>query len=150
MRFLSSRAVGVTNHRGDGVDDRLWDGARDFGSKPPEVISLFRPRKSSHRGCGRSSSRARLDDPGAHAAEYALSFGLWQEFPDRTFRGHKKWQSMTGSKSIKACRDLAEVAQAMEQGRYAPVVEKMQQMRPRVVSDKTCQRRFENRVNRPV
>ena len=43
VRFLSSHAVSVANHRGDGVDDRLRDGASNFGWKPPEVISLFRP-----------------------------------------------------------------------------------------------------------
>jgi hypothetical protein len=35
--FLSAHAVGVANHRGDGVDDRFRDGASDFDWKPPEV-----------------------------------------------------------------------------------------------------------------
>ena len=42
VRFLSPHAVGMATHGGDGVDERLRDGASDFGWKPAEVVSLLR------------------------------------------------------------------------------------------------------------
>ena len=42
VRFLPPHAVGVTNHGGDGVDDRLRNGASNFGWKPTEVVPLLR------------------------------------------------------------------------------------------------------------
>ena len=42
VRFLPSHAVGVANHGGNSADDRLRDGASDFGRKPAEVISQLR------------------------------------------------------------------------------------------------------------
>jgi hypothetical protein len=40
--FLPTHAVGMANHGGNGVDERLGDGASDFGWKPAEVISQLR------------------------------------------------------------------------------------------------------------
>lgn len=40
--FLPPLAVGVANHRGNGIDDGFRDGASDFGWKPTEVVTLSR------------------------------------------------------------------------------------------------------------
>ena len=125
MRFLSPHAVSVANHRGDGVDDRLRDGASNFGWKPPEVISLFRPE-------GNRVIAVMVDPiagPGLTILTLTrrnmISFGLWEEFPDRRFRGHKV-AKCDCSKSVKACRHLAEGCCSSEARAISAVVEKMQ------------------------
>jgi hypothetical protein len=113
VRFLPSHAVGVANHRGDGVDDRLGDGASDFGWKPAEVVPLL--RAEGNRVIAVVVNPVAGPDLTilAVARWNVVSFWLWEELPNRRFRGHK-WRSVIGSKSGKACRHLAEGCFASE------------------------------------
>ena len=104
VRFLSPHAVGVANHRGDGVDDGLRDGASDFCWKPPAAPCR---RRSSHRGCGKSSNRARLDDRGGRGRMQSRSrCGRYSQIEG--FAGIRR-QGVVEFKAVKACRHFAEV-----------------------------------------
>jgi hypothetical protein len=89
VRFLAPHAVGVANHRGDGVDDRLRDGASNFGWKPAEVVPLL--RAEGDRVIAVVVNPVAGPDLMILAVSWrnVISFWLWEEPPNRRFRGHR-------------------------------------------------------------
>jgi hypothetical protein len=79
----------VANHGGDGVDERLGDSASDFDRKPAEVVSLL--RAEGDRVIAIVVDLVAGPDLTllAVSPRNVISFGLWEELPNRRFRGHK-------------------------------------------------------------
>ena len=127
VRFLPPHAVGVANHRGDGVDDRLRDGASDFGWKPAEVVPLLRAEGDRVIAVVVNPVTGPDLTIVAVARWNVISFGLWEEFPNRRFRGHKVAKGLV---SIgKTCPDFTEGCSDYGAGAISTVVERCKPLR---------------------